>query len=111
GGDGPVRVGVVGAGALGFHHVRLLREIPGATLVGFHDDLPARGEQVSSELGVRHMSSLAELLDAVDAVTIVVPTTAHHSVAREALRRGRHVMIEKPITVTLDEADELLALA
>ncbi len=110
-GNAAVRTGVVGAGALGYHHVRLLRDVPGAVMVGFHDTDAERAARVSAELGVPHVSSLEALLDAVDAVTIVVPTTAHHAVAREALSRGVHVLIEKPITVSLAEADELLHLA
>lgn len=72
---------------------------------------PERAEQIASELGVTPIASLDALLGAVDAVTIVVPTIAHHEVAMVALERGRHVMIEKPLAATLAEADELLALA
>jgi predicted dehydrogenase len=102
---------VIGAGSLGFHHVRLLRSVPGATLAGFHEARSARADEVAKELGVRAYPSVAELLADVDAVTIAVPTPAHHAVASEALRRGKHVLIEKPLATTLDEADELLALA
>ncbi|HEX6535649.1 MAG TPA: Gfo/Idh/MocA family oxidoreductase [Gemmatimonadaceae bacterium] len=109
--DAPVRIGVVGAGSLGYHHVRLLRELPGARLAGFHEASAERAARVSSELGVAAVENLDALLDAVDAVTIVVPTPAHFEVARRALERGVHVMIEKPITTTLEEADELLAIA
>ena len=107
----PVRVGVIGAGALGYHHVRILRELEGVAFAGFVDARPERAAQVASELGVRAYSDVASLLDDVDAVTVVVPTPAHFAVAREAVSRGRHVLIEKPITATLDEADELLAIA
>jgi predicted dehydrogenase len=106
-----VRVGVVGAGSLGYHHVRILRDVPGAHLVGFYERTPERASAVSAELGVRATTSLSELLDAADAITVVVPTPAHHEVAKAALERGKHVLIEKPIAVSLDEADELLALA
>jgi predicted dehydrogenase len=106
-----VRIGVVGAGSLGYHHVRILRDVPGARLVGFHERSSERASTVSSELSVRAFGSLDELLDAADALTIVVPTPAHHAVAKAALERGKHVLIEKPIAVTLEEADELLALA
>jgi len=109
-GDAAVRVGVVGAGALGYHHVRLLRDVPGAKMIGFHDADAGRAARVSAELGVPHVSSLEALLDATDAVTIVVPTTAHHAVAREALSRGVHVLIEKANTVSLADAVELLHL-
>ena len=104
-------MGVVGAGSLGYHHVRILRDVPGAQLVGFYEHAPERAAVVATELGVPAAASLAELLDATDAVTIVVPTPAHHAVAKAALERGKHVLIEKPIAVSLEEADELLELA
>jgi len=107
----PVRVGVVGAGSLGYHHVRILREVEGAQLVGFFEERAERAAEVESELDVKAYSDLASLLEGVDAVTIVVPTSSHFDVAKEALTRGKHVFIEKPITTTLDEADELLAIA
>ena len=106
-----VRIGVVGAGSLGYHHVRILRDVPGARLVGFYDRSAERAAVVAGELGVPPARTLEELLDGVDAVTVVVPTPAHYGVARAALDRGKHVLIEKPITVTLEEADELLARA
>ena len=102
---------MVGAGALGFHHVRILRELPGATFVGFHDTRPERADQVSRELGVQPFADLDVLVKACDALTIVVPTPAHYAVARVALERGRHVLIEKPLTATIEQADELLAIA
>jgi len=102
---------VVGAGALGYHHVRLLRDLPGARFAGFYEQDPARRGRVASELGVEAHASLDALLDVADALTVVVPTPAHFAVARAALARGKHLLIEKPITTTLAEADELLALA
>jgi predicted dehydrogenase len=106
-----VRVGVIGAGALGFHHVRLFRDVEGATLMGFHDARPERAQQVAGELGVRAFDTVEALVDACDALTIAVPTPAHYDVAKLALERGRHLLIEKPIAATLAEADELLAIA
>lgn len=108
---GPLRVGVVGTGALGFHHLRHLRTLPGATVRGFFEADAARAVTVSRELEVPSAATLDALLDDVDALTIVVPTPAHFAVAKAALARGKHVLIEKPITTTLAEADELLALA
>ena len=102
---------MIGAGALGFHHVRLLRDLSGARLVGFHDIRPERADQVSRELDVKSYDDVASLVEACDALTVVVPTPSHYEVARTALERGRHLLIEKPLTATLDEADELLALA
>lgn len=101
----------MGAGSLGYHHVRILRDVEGAQLVGFFEERAERASQVEAELGVKGYSDLVRLLEDVDAVTIVVPTSSHFDVAKNALTRGKHVFIEKPITTTLDEADELLAIA
>ncbi|HTL96162.1 MAG TPA: Gfo/Idh/MocA family oxidoreductase [Gemmatimonadaceae bacterium] len=105
------RVGVIGAGSLGYHHVRLLRDMPNVAFAGFYDIDATRAATVQSDLGATAAPSLTALLDRVDAVTVVVPTSAHHAVAKQALSRGVHVLIEKPITTTLDEADDLLAIA
>jgi predicted dehydrogenase len=105
------RIGVIGAGALGYHHIRILRDLPGAKLVGFHEARADRAAAVSTELGVRAYDSLERLLEEIDAATIVVPTPAHFEVAKAALRRGTHLLIEKPIAATLAEADELLLTA
>ena len=105
------RIGVVGAGSLGYHHVRLLRDLPNADFAGFYDIDATRVATVQAELGATAAPSLAALLDRVDAVTVVVPTPAHHAVAKQALARGVHVLIEKPIATTLEEADDLLATA
>ena len=106
-----IRAGVIGAGALGLHHVRILRDMLGPDFAGFYEARPERAAYVSSELGVKAHESVESLLDAVDAVTIVVPTPAHFGVALEVLSRGIHAMIEKPIAASLEEADELLAVA
>jgi predicted dehydrogenase len=106
-----IRIGVVGVGALGFHHARQLRTIESASLIGFHESNPARATQVATELGLRSFDSLDRLLDAVDAISVVVPTPAHHAVASKALSLGKHVLVEKPIAATLEEADDLLAIA
>lgn len=106
-----MKIGVVGAGALGYHHVRLLRQQPGATLAGFFETNREQASRVAAELGARSFESLSALLAAVDAAVIVVPTRAHHDVAKEALVRGVHLLIEKPIATTLEQADELVDLA
>jgi predicted dehydrogenase len=108
---GPPRVGVVGAGALGYHHIRLLKALPLVRFTGFVDADPARAAWVARELDVTPYASLDALLGDVDAVTVVVPTSAHYAVAAAAIARGRHVFIEKPITTTVEEADALLAAA
>ena len=103
-------MGVIGAGALGFHHVRILRDMPGVAFAGFYEANGDRAVHVTKELGVPAFPGVEALLDVVDAVTIVVPTPAHFAVAKLALARGKHVLIEKPIAATLDQADELLAI-
>ena len=90
--------------------MRILRDLAGDRFAGFVDQNPARAAEVASSLGVMAWPSLDALLNEVDAVSIVVPTTAHFAVTSEALRRGKHVFVEKPFTATLDEADALLAL-
>jgi predicted dehydrogenase len=105
------RVGVVGAGSLGFHHIRILRDLPGVRFSGFAEARPERASEVEKELGVKSHASLDDLLVNSDAVIIVVPTSAHFPVASAAIERGKHVFIEKPITTTLEEADALLELA
>lgn len=106
-----LRVGVIGTGSLGYHHVRILRDLKHVAFKGFFEANAERATTVASELGVRAHPTLDTLLDEVDAVSIVVPTSRHHEVAMQALAKGKHLLIEKPITVTLAEADELLALA
>ena len=106
-----MRTGVIGAGGLGIHHVRILRDMPEGGFVGFHEARLDRAAQVADELGVRAFPTLDALLDEVDAVTIVVPTPGHYAVAREVLSRGIHAMIEKPLAATLEEADAMIALA
>lgn len=105
------RIGVVGAGSLGFHHIRILRDLPGLRFAGFVETNRDRAAKVEEELGVEAHDSLSELLAVADAVIIVVPTPAHFAVASEAIEKGKHVFIEKPMTTTIEEADSLLALA
>ena len=102
---------MIGAGALGFHHVRLLREHRGVAFAGFYDSSPEQRARVASELRVHAFQSLETLLDAIDAAIVVVPTRAHHEVGKAALARGIHLLIEKPISATLEQADELVELA
>ncbi|HUQ47790.1 MAG TPA: Gfo/Idh/MocA family oxidoreductase [Gemmatimonadaceae bacterium] len=104
-------MGVIGAGSLGFHHVRILRDMDSVSLAGFVESNEERAAHVASELAVRRYADTQSLLRDVDAVTIVVPTPAHYSVGKAALEAGKHVFIEKPIAATLEQADELLDVA
>jgi predicted dehydrogenase len=106
-----MQAGVLGVGSLGYHHARILREVPGAEMAGVYDDDPARLETVSAELGVRAFRSRDELLDSVDAAVIAVPTTAHAEVALAAIDAGVHLLIEKPIAHPRAEAEAIVDAA
>jgi len=107
----PLRVGVVGTGSLGFHHARILRDLPGVAMAGIYESRPERAREVEEELGVEARESLDGLLDRVDAVVIAVPTVDHEAVATAALARGIHVMVEKPMAPDLEAADRILQAA
>ena len=106
-----LRVAVIGVGHLGKEHARILAGLPGVDLVGVADVNPAQAAAVAQRCGTRAYADHRALLNEVDAVTVVVPTTEHFAVARDFLRRGVPVLVEKPITRTLAEADELIRLA
>jgi predicted dehydrogenase len=110
-GEAPVRIGVVGTGALGFHHARILRTLPGVEMVGIHDLDADRARAVGDELGVEVRASLEDLVEHADALVVSVPTTAHEEVAVAALARGVHCLIEKPMAPSLEAADRILAAA
>lgn len=107
----PLRLGVVGVGHLGRHHARLLAGMPGATLVAAVDLDRSRAEAAVAGTGADALTDYRELLDKVDAVTVAVPTVGHLEVARAFLERGIHVLVEKPMAASLDEADQMLAAA
>jgi predicted dehydrogenase len=107
----PLRTAVIGVGYLGDFHARKYAALPGSELVGVVDSLPERASRIAAELGTTPYGDHRQLLGKVDAVSVVVPTQCHFGVARDFLEAGVHVLIEKPITVTIAEADELIALA
>ena len=106
-----LRLGVVGVGALGQHHVRILSAMEGVQLVGIADVNKERLKDISETYHVPAFKNCEDLLGKVDAVTIVVPTTKHYSVGKLFLENGIHTLVEKPITSTLKQATELVALA
>jgi len=106
-----VRVGVVGTGALGYHHARLLRQMEGAELVGIFDTDAPRAAQVARELDTTAHPSLEALLEHCEAVTVVVPTPAHTAVGLQVLGRGMHALIEKPLADTVEGAERLVGEA
>jgi predicted dehydrogenase len=104
-------IGVIGVGHLGSLHAKLLRDVPGVKLAGIYDERPEHASKVAAELGTTAFRDIDALLAASEAVTIATPTSSHAEVAARAIEQGRHVMIEKPITATVAEAEALCAHA
>ncbi len=105
------RVGVVGVGALGEHHARIYSQLPTAQLVAVYDINAERAQTIAQRFGARAAHSLQELADLVEAASVVVPTDRHRDVSVELLQRGVHLLVEKPIAVTTEEAREMVELA
>lgn len=105
-----LRVGVLGAGHLGKIHLRLLREIPQFDIVGFYDPDDVMAAQANDQFGVKRFDRVEDLLDSVDCVDIVTPTLSHFDCAAQALKRGKHIFIEKPMTNSIEEARQLMEL-
>lgn len=105
------KIGVFGVGHLGKHHARILNGLPTTELVGVHDLDPQRGEEIADREGVPYFARWEDLMEKCDAVDIVTPTTTHHALAAPALDAGKHVFVEKPMTHTVAEADDLIARA
>lgn len=106
-----LKVGVLGAGHLGKIHLRLLQQSEKYELVGFYDDNPEYAEKIAQEFGYTRFDTIAKLIHAVDVIDIVTPTLSHSKCARVAIKSGKHVFIEKPISNTIAEAEEIIALA
>ena len=106
-----LKVGVLGAGHLGKIHLRLLNQSEKYELVGFYDAFEENANKVAAEFGYKKFDSIAELIAAVDVVDIVTPTMQHFDCAKQVIEAGKHVFIEKPISNTVAEAEEIIALA
>ncbi len=106
-----MKIGVAGAGHLGSIHIRLISEIPQFDLVGIFDVDAETCKQKADEYGVKAYDSYTDMLEDVDAVDIVTPTLSHFDLAKEALKRFKHIFIEKPVTNTVDEAKALLDIS
>lgn len=109
--SGTIRTAVIGVGYLGQFHAEKYALLPESELVGVVDSDRARVDEVAAKVGTVGYTDYRELLDKVDAVSIVVPTQYHYEVAKAFLARGVHVLLEKPVTTTVEEADELIRLA
>jgi predicted dehydrogenase len=106
-----IKVGVIGVGYLGRFHAQKYAALEDVSLVGIADVDVQQGQQVAGECACLSLTDYKELLPMVDAVSIAVPTSSHHKVASECLNAGIDVLLEKPMTVTLEEADDLIAIA
>ncbi len=106
-----LRVAVIGVGYLGRFHALIYSRLPQVRLVGVVDADAARASAVAKEAGCAAFTDLAAIIDQVDAVSVVVPTTAHLAVAEPLLSRGIHLLLEKPIAATRGEGERIVALA
>ena len=107
----PVRTGVVGVGYLGKYHAEKYLELDGSELAGVVDTSQEAAQAISNRLNVPAFNNYKELFDKVDAVSIVVPTELHHKIAKDFLLNGIDVLVEKPMTTTLEEAEDLIETA
>lgn len=106
-----LRVGVVGVGHLGQHHARVYAELEECELVGVADIDEKRGQEIAQRYVTTFYEDYHVLCDHVDALSIAAPTEHHHQIGLECLQRGIHLLIEKPISRTLEEADQLIEAA
>lgn len=106
-----VRLGIVGAGSMGRNHVRIASTHPGIECAGVYDPNETVGREVANLFGVEFFGNLEGLLECCDAIVIASPTSSHFDIAKAALECSKHCLIEKPITVTVEEGEELIRLA
>ncbi len=106
-----LKIGVLGAGHLGKIHIKCIQQIPDYELCGFYDPDDENAARVEKEFGIKRYDVLSNLIEDVEVVDIVAPTISHFECASEALKKTRHVFIEKPVVTTLDEARKLIALS
>lgn len=106
-----IRTGVIGVGNMGQYHARIYASLPGSTLIGVADTDVARANAIASRYDVRPFHDYRRLLDEVDAVSVAAPTTMHHQIGMECLRRGVHILMEKPLAASVVEAHALDDLA
>lgn len=106
-----IKVGVIGVGHLGSLHAKLYAGLPEVELAGVCDSNPTTAQRIASLLNVQPSTDFHALLPRVEAVSIAAPTSLHYAIGMECLQQGKHVLIEKPIATSLEEADALVATA
>jgi len=103
-----INVAVIGVGSIGIHHARIFSDMENTTLVGVVDVDIKRAQEVASKYNCRAFNNYKELIDSVDAVSIAVPTTLHFQTGMDFLKHNKNILVEKPISTTLEEADRLI---
>jgi predicted dehydrogenase len=106
-----LKVGVIGTGHLGKLHIKMLKQINDCSLIGVFDSNQETAKAAGQEFRVNVFNSIDELLQKVDAVSIAATTSSHHAIAKKCLENDIHVFVEKPITVTIPEAEDLVEIA
>lgn len=106
-----LRIAVIGIGHLGRHHARLLAAMEGATLTAVVDTVPEKAAEAAATTGARAVTDYRAVLDAVDAAVIAVPTELHREIAVPFLERGIAVLVEKPMSRSIADADDMLSAA
>ena len=106
-----VKIGVLGAGHLGSIHIKLLLEIPEFEVIGFYDLDDEKAKIAADRFGIKAYKNIDELIDLCDAVDIVTPTLSHFDCAKKAIKKSKHIFVEKPLTNTVEEGEKLLQLA
>ena len=106
-----LKAGVIGAGHLGKIHLKLLQQSSEYDLIGFYDGDKQRAKEIEGEFGYKSFDSAEALIEAVDMIDVVTPTITHFETAKKAITSGKHLFVEKPITSTYAEAEELISLA
>jgi predicted dehydrogenase len=106
-----IKIGILGVGYLGKIHITLLKEIQQFNLVGFYDSDPDIAALVEKEFNIKRFLNIDDLISEVDAIDIVTPTIKHYACASMAIKKSKHLFIEKPVTNTLEEAKSLISLS
>ena len=103
-----INIGVIGVGYLGQHHARIFSELEGVNLAAVIDTDLRRAEEMATKYGAKAFVDHRDALRSVNALSIAAPTTLHHRIALDCIRAGKDILIEKPIAVTIEEADEII---
>ena len=109
--SGHIRAGVVGVGSIGKNHARIYAGLPGVEFSAIHDTNRETGTAISAQYGAKAVFDLSEFAELIDVATVSTPTPDHHETGKFLLRHGKHLLIEKPITETPEQAQELVKLA